>query len=118
MTLPLYASSSRRLQDKYVGDVKNFHRNCNAAIPLDEIDQIEERIYTKPGEIERIMQTDERILEEIGGTDGITLIIGHCGVQTGPDLLKMTNQAVDTSTLFTCKDRSSQTYVPDIDVKV
>jgi len=42
---------------------------------------------------------DDRIIEEIGCSDGITLVIGHCSTQTGPDLLKMTHQSVDTSSL-------------------
>lgn len=76
-------------------------------MPMDEIEQMEDRIYSKKGEIDKLFQMDDRIIEEIGCSDGITLVIGHCSTQTGPDLLKMTHQSVDTSSLTQLKDRTT-----------
>ncbi|KAL4456255.1 hypothetical protein ABPG74_014216 [Tetrahymena malaccensis] len=110
-----YNKDIKQLHDKYVQDIKKFQKGNK--VQIEDLDQFEENIYSKKGEVDRIMQLDERIIEEIEGSDGITLIIGHCGVQTGPDLLKMTHQSVDTSSLTTFKERTTQTFVAQIDVK-
>ncbi|EAR96333.1 hypothetical protein TTHERM_00189020 (macronuclear) [Tetrahymena thermophila SB210] len=110
-----YNKDIKQLHEKYVQDVKKFQKGNK--VPIEDLDQFEENIYSKKAEIDKIMQLDERVIEEIEGNDGITLIIGHCGVQTGPDLLKMTHQSVDTSSLTSFKERTTQTFVAQIDVK-
>ncbi|KAL4504382.1 hypothetical protein ABPG72_009828 [Tetrahymena utriculariae] len=110
-----YNKDIQQLHDKYVQDVKKFQKGNK--VQIEDLDQFEENIYSKKAEIDKIMQLDERIIEEIEGNDGIILIIAHCGVQTGPDLLKMTHQSVDTSSLTSFKERTTQTFVAQIDVK-
>lgn len=69
------------MNEGYSDNVRNFNKRIGK-IPggEDEIDTMEENIYSKKEEIAALLSIDERIIEEIEGADGIKLIIGHCGV--------------------------------------
>lgn len=69
------------MNEGYSDNVRNFNKRIGKTPGgEDEIDTMEENIYSKKEEVAALLSMDERIIEEIEGADGIKLIIGHCGV--------------------------------------